>query len=75
MRGAIPPFPNTPPLRGAHLRNSTGTTLPLTFKENSLLMPTVLISVVELRHRQTYKQTHLANTATKMKLLIWKPIN
>jgi hypothetical protein len=31
MRGTIPPLPNTPSWRGAQLKSSTGTTLPLTF--------------------------------------------
>jgi hypothetical protein len=31
MHGAIPPLPNTPPWRGSHLKESTGTTLPFTF--------------------------------------------
>jgi hypothetical protein len=29
MSGALPPFPNTPSWRGAQLKKSTGTTLPV----------------------------------------------
>jgi hypothetical protein len=35
MRGAIPPFPNTPSWLGAQLKNSTGTTL--TFSKTCVL--------------------------------------
>jgi hypothetical protein len=66
MRGEIPPLPNTPSWRGAQLKKSTGTALPLPFTficlSDKLILCVVLLHEFDLirkPHVSTYRMHFL----------------
>jgi hypothetical protein len=59
MRGAIPPFPNTPSWCGAQLKeNSTGTALPLRFALHSATTQGSTLKMEAARSSETLKSNH-----------------